>query len=309
MDEVEVRELKYFHAVAEELNFSRAATRLGMAQPPLSRAIRTLERRLGVQLFERTSHEVSLTPAGQVLLTQSAKALDAISAAVWYTRRAGQEKSALVVTAKPGIASGLLRQIADACPAEIEILVSGFGEQTAMVRDGRADAALLGGRGKYDDLDVEVLYTEPRFAALPSAHVLARRPGLTCADLTGLVTPELPRTSAADRAYWAGQDVAGGPVLLGPMVRDTSQILETVALGQTVALIPESLATSNVRDDVVYRPVLDATPYSLAVAWPAGSRDLRTAQFVRSAVELTASNQWAEMHILREVPNPQVSSR
>ena len=90
MDDVEVRELRYFRAVAEELNFSRAAERLGMAQPPLSRAIRLLERRLGVQLFERTSRHVELTPAGNVLFTESAKALDAVTAAVRRTRRAAQ---------------------------------------------------------------------------------------------------------------------------------------------------------------------------------------------------------------------------
>jgi DNA-binding transcriptional LysR family regulator len=301
MDDVEVRELRYFRAVAEELNFSRAAARLGMAQPPLSRAIRTLEHRLDAQLFERTTRAVTLTPAGQVLLVQSAKALDAISAAVLYTRRAGRGTSALVVTAKPGIASGLLRRISDACPTEVEILVSGFGEQAAMVRDGRADAALLGGPGNYEGLDVEVLYTEPRFAAIPSTHALTRRPALTCADLTGLPTPELPRTCDSDRAYWAGQDVTGRQVILGPMVHDTSQILETVALGQTVALIPESVATNNVRDDVAYRPVLDATPYSLSIAWPAGSRDPRTTQFVRTAVKLTTPDQPTGMHTVAEI--------
>lgn len=144
MDDVEVRELRYFRAVAEELNFSRAAERLGMAQPPLSRAIRLLERRLGVQLFERTSRHVSLTPAGNVLFTESAKALDAVTTAVRRTRRAAQQKPAVIITAKPGVAAELLRRIADAHADPVEIRISGFGEQARLLHAGRADVALLG---------------------------------------------------------------------------------------------------------------------------------------------------------------------
>lgn len=289
MDDVEVRELRYFRAVAEELNFSRAAERLGMAQPPLSRAIRLLERRLGVQLFERTSRHVSLTPAGNVLFTESAKALDAVTAAVRRTRRAAQTAPALVVTAKSGVATDLLRRITERHPDAVEIRVSGFGEQAAMLRDGRADVALLGCPGDNAGLDVEVLRTEPRVAALPVGHELARRAALTCADFAGRATPFWPDSSAADRAYWSGQDVTGGPVTPGPVVRDSAQLLETVALGHAIALLPASVAEWRSREGVVYRPVVDATPYSLALAWPTGARDERIARFVRTAVEVSAA--------------------
>jgi LysR family transcriptional regulator, benzoate and cis,cis-muconate-responsive activator of ben and cat genes len=289
VDDVEVRELRYFRAVAEELNFSRAAERLGMAQPPLSRAIRLLERRLGVQLFERTSRHVELTPAGNVLFTESAKALDAVTAAVRRTRRAAQELPALVVTAKPGFATELLRRIADRHPDPVEIRLGefgGFGARTAILRDGSADVALVGCPGGHGDLDVEVLVTEPRVAALPVRHELAHRASLTCADLTGRATPSWPDASADDRAYWSGRDVTGGPVTPGPVVHDSAQLLETVALEQAIALLPVSFAEGHPRADVAYRPVADATPYSLALAWPAGARDLRTARFVRTAVEV-----------------------
>ena len=160
MDNVEVRELRYFRAVAEELNFSRAAGRLGMAQPPLSRAIRLLERRLGVQLFERTSRHVTLTPAGQVLFAESGKALDAVAAAVRHTRRAAQAPPALIVTAKSGDATEVLRRIVEAYPAAAEIVVSEFGEQARMVRDGRADVAVVSCPGDHDGLDLEPIHTE-----------------------------------------------------------------------------------------------------------------------------------------------------
>jgi Bacterial regulatory helix-turn-helix protein, lysR family len=84
---VESRPLRYFVAVAEELNFTRAAERLGISSPPLSRAIRRLEAELGVTLFERTTHSVGLTPAGTVLLEEARIALDALQAAERRTRR------------------------------------------------------------------------------------------------------------------------------------------------------------------------------------------------------------------------------
>ncbi|MZE75993.1 LysR family transcriptional regulator, partial [Streptomyces sp. SID5475] len=86
MDTLETRELRYFLAVAEELHFGRAAERLGMAQPPLSRAIQQMERRLGVSLLERNRRGVALTGAGEVLLYEGRAALDAATAAARRTR-------------------------------------------------------------------------------------------------------------------------------------------------------------------------------------------------------------------------------
>jgi DNA-binding transcriptional LysR family regulator len=94
---METRELRYFVAVAEELHFGRAAQRLGIAQPPLSRAIRQLERRLGVALLERTSRTVTLTEAGSVLLREGRAALDAVDAADRRTRRAALGRASAVL--------------------------------------------------------------------------------------------------------------------------------------------------------------------------------------------------------------------
>ena len=96
---VETRELRYFVTVAEELHFGRAAQRLGIAQPPLSRAISQLERRLGVVLLQRTSRAVTLTEPGLVLLQEAKAALDAVQAAELRTRRAAQTANG---RARPG---------------------------------------------------------------------------------------------------------------------------------------------------------------------------------------------------------------
>ena len=107
---VETRELAYFIAVAEERHFGRAAQRLGMAQPPLSRAIRQLEDRLGVTLLERTTRSVRLTSAGTVLLAEGRKALAAATLASEQARRAGDAGSRLRVVTKPEGDAGLLKR-------------------------------------------------------------------------------------------------------------------------------------------------------------------------------------------------------
>ncbi len=199
MDEVELRELRYFIAVAEELNFTRAAARLGLAQPPLSAAIGKLERKLGVRLLERTSRRVALTPAGAVLLEQGRIAVEAVGAAVERTRRAGTRPSRLTVAVKPGTGIDLLQKIIqryaqDPQVPEAHLLFGHPGGPAAAVRGGAADVAIL--RAPFDQrgLDTELLLTEPRVAVLPARHHLAGRTELRRADLAG---EPMPR--------WAGQ--------------------------------------------------------------------------------------------------------
>ncbi|TDO60757.1 DNA-binding transcriptional LysR family regulator [Kribbella sp. VKM Ac-2571] len=284
MPEPEIRELRYFRAVAEDLNITRAAERLGIAQPPLSRAMRQLEHRLGVDLFDRTGQRLALTSAGETLLKESGPVLDALDSAVRRTQRAGLSARGLIVTAKPGVATELLHRIVtelrDELPG-VEVVVSGFGEQADMVRDGRADVALVS--RPFDDhgLETELLYREPRVAALPARHELAAREVLAADDLAGIPAPRWSRANVAERNYWSARP--DDPVD-GPIVQDSSQLLEVVAFGQAVALVPRSMAERNIRPDVVYRPVTDVEPYQMLVVWPAGSRSADLAKFVEAAV-------------------------
>jgi DNA-binding transcriptional LysR family regulator len=278
---VETRELRYFVAVAEELHFGRAAQRLAMAQPPLSRAIRQLERRLGVVLLHRTTRSIALTEPGAVLLREARAALAAVDAAERRTRRAAGRPGVVLAT-KAGASSELLSKLLDAYAAEpgavaVEVLLCGPGEQEALLRDGRADVALL--HRPFDTtagLDTEDLHTEQQVLVLPAGHPLAHRPHLSSAEVAALTDLPLPRWPRQDGSY------PDGP---GPKVRDHTQLAQLIALGRTCAVMPESVRT-HLRDDHAIVPVPDAPAVTTVIAWPPHSRSKAVADLVRTATRL-----------------------
>ena len=286
MDTLETRELRYFVAVAEELHFGRAAERLGMAQPPLSRAIQQLERRLGVGLLERNRRGVALTPAGEVLLTEGRVALDATSAAARRAQRAGAPSgpaNRLVLAVKAAGAHDLLQKILDTYAAEpdaaeVEVLLCGICEQEGLLNDGRADVALM--HAPFNSLagfDSEELLTEGQVAILPAAHPLAARKSLSLTDIADV--PDLPM------ARWPRHGVyAPGP---GPEIRDQTQLAQLVALGRTVAVFPES-ARSWLWAEHAAVPLTDAPLVVTHIAWPAHSRSQALAGLVRTAAAVVA---------------------
>ncbi|MGW3141219.1 LysR family transcriptional regulator [Streptomyces sp. NPDC001139] len=282
MVDLETRELRYFVAVAEELHFGRAADRLGIAQPPLSRAIRLLERRLGVQLLDRDRRGVALTEAGRVLLREAATALDAVAAAARRTRRAADPQRPLVLVTKAGASHELLRLLLDAQAAEpgavpVEVLLCEIGEQARLLRDGQADVALM--HRPYDDLagfDTEDLHVEGQVAILPAGHPLASRDRLTLAEVSDV--PDLPiaRWPRLDGSYPEGP---------GPEVRTQSTLAQLVALGRTLLVIPASSRAWQWPEHVAV-PVVDAPRVTTVLAWPSGSHSLAVASLVRSAAAL-----------------------
>ncbi|KPM53650.1 LysR family transcriptional regulator [Frankia sp. CcI49] len=282
---METRELRYFIALAEELHFGRAAQRLGITQPPLSRAISQLERRLGVTLLERNSRSVTLTEAGAVLLREGRAALDAVDAADRRTRRAaltGTGQADLVLVTKAGASGELLAKLLDAYAAEpgaatVDVILCGIAEQERLLRDGRADVALL--HRPYDStvgFDTEELCTEGQVALLPAGHFLTGRANLRMADVAALPGLPMPRWPGRDGTY------PDGP---GPQVRDHTQLYQLIALGRTCTVLPESCRVS-LRPDITAVPVLDAPPVTTVIAWPPHSRSRALAGLVRAATRL-----------------------
>ncbi|MFC3505320.1 LysR family transcriptional regulator [Micromonospora krabiensis] len=278
MSDLETRQLRYFVAVAEERHFGRAAQRLGMAQPPLSRAIRDLERQLGVQLLIRTTRQVTLTAAGETLLVDARAALDAVGAAQRRARNAGRPVPTLRLALKADYDAGLLPTIMDAYRTlPVELLLGGHGEQVPALRDGRADVALL--PTPFDDrgLDTEPLVTGPRLVALAATDPLAARRTVRLSDLAGR---RLPGGAPAE---------AGGtpPPPADPRSRlDLSQIFNLVEVGNVVWFLPDWVARRFPRPNIAYRPVEGLEPTTLAVAWPADSRSPAVAAFVRAVREI-----------------------
>ena len=271
--EVETRHLRYFVALANEGHFGRAASRLGIAQPPLSRAISQLERRLGVTLLERSSRGIRLTAAGEVLLAEGSAALTAVEAATRHTQRAGRSEPRLILAMKPTGDGGLLPEILaeyERQPGALPVdIVFSAGERAAMLRDGRADVGLL--HRPHNDLsglDAEELRTETQVVVLPEHHPLAQRASVPLAELAGETMPRWPGTPDGGRT--------------GPVVQDIGQLMQLITLRRLVAVVPASVR-SRLPAGLVCRPVPDAPPVTIVVAWPRGSTSRQVASFVHAA--------------------------
>lgn len=266
MDLLETRDLVYFVAVAERLHFGRAAREVGIAQPALSRAIARLERRLGVRLLERDSRRVELTPAGAVLLREARRALEAVAGAARRTRRAGD---ALVIARKAGADAGIVDRVVREFTTVAVQIVHTADERRAMLRDGRADLAVLH-RPNNDLTGLRTLdlRTETRVAVLAADHPLAARGTLSTADLAGESVPRWPESApgAAD----------------GPLVRDTGQLTHLAVTERAVALIPAS-AVGQIPRSLACVPVVDADPITAVLAWLPGTESPALTAFLDHA--------------------------
>ncbi|TIC85616.1 LysR family transcriptional regulator [Nocardioides sp. GY 10127] len=272
MDELETRELRYFVAVAEELHFGRAAARLSIAQPALSKTIQRVESRLKVQLLTRTSRTVALTPAGAALLEHGRHALDAVALALQQARRAGQDQPLRLVM-KPGgdanLLSGILSAYAEQPQAhQVDILFSGGTDRTEHLREGRADVGLL--YAPFDDLTglaVETLHVEDRVAVLPHGHRLADRTTVRLDDLADETFPRWRGVAPDQSVVPRGVTTDTGPRSRAqvPEITDVSQLVPLVRIGRVVAILPRSLLTPTPAG-IACVPVEDAEPSRIVIA-------------------------------------------
>jgi DNA-binding transcriptional LysR family regulator len=285
--DLDLRKLRYFLAVAEELNFARAAERLHIVQPVLSRQIAALEREFGVTLFDRSKRGTRLTEAGVALVGEARAILVSASAVQRRIRRAGPEGTVFTAAFMPGIVmTPVVMSLEQTFPGlRVNVLRTEWDSQVEVLRDGRADVSLVRLPVPAQGLTVIPLYTEPKVAVLPADHPLSPVPDLRIADLVEyelLQPPDaVPEWRDAVARLRPGQDRPRTPV-----THSVEEKLEQVAARRGIVILPRSTASYYVRPDVISRPVVDALPSEVAVAFDADHRTRHVEAFIAAATEL-----------------------
>jgi DNA-binding transcriptional LysR family regulator len=261
--DVDLRKLRYFVAVAEHRHFGRAAERLYITQPVLSRQIKAFERELECALLVRTSRSVELTAAGKQLYEEARGILAAVDAAVRRVHAADRGVRRLAVAFSPGLhVSEAIRAFTARHPdVETDVVPAHWWEQDAPLRDGRAQVAFLWRPFDDSGLHTVPIRREPKVACMPAAHPLARRDRLTSADLDGERMLDVPtrRTSTLEEKF------------------------ELIASGHGITLLPLSVARSYPRPDLVHLPVTDVPGVETCLAVLADRRDKPLRDFLAIA--------------------------
>jgi DNA-binding transcriptional LysR family regulator len=276
--DVDTRLLRYFAAVAAEGNLTRAAERLFVSQPALTKQIRQLENQLGMRLFTRSRAGMTLTPAGQALAGKVPAVLAGFDQALRETKSAASAAARVLrVGFLAGAANEATQQIIAAFARlrpgwRAEMRAAPWIDPTAGLASGDTDVALL--RLPFPGQDtyrVEMLFTEPRWVALPATHPLAGRDHICFRELWDEPFVAAPAETGAWRDWWlAAGEREGHPVRIGA-VTETGQPddwLTAIANGDGVALAPESAARYYARPGIIYRPVTGVSPSRVGVAWP-----------------------------------------
>ncbi|SNS11363.1 transcriptional regulator, LysR family [Geodermatophilus pulveris] len=276
--DVHVRDLRYFLAVADELHVTRAAARMFVSQPALSKQIRALEAAVRAPPFARGPGGVSLTAAGRALLPHARAVV-----AEWDAGRSAlaevvaADARVLVLGLSVSVGRGLLAAVGEAFGERhldwrLELRQARFGDPTVGLAAGDSDVGFCWLPLPEDPrLQARVLFTEPRMVALPTQHRLAARSEVTMEDLRDEPFLALPESAGPLRAFWLGEDARGGrPARVAAVVHGPEEVVEALGRGTGVALIAAGNAEIYRRPEYVVRPVPGLAPAQLAVAWRAG---------------------------------------
>jgi len=283
---MELRQLRYFVAVAETLNFGRAATRLNMSQPPLSRQIKAFETELGTALFTRTSRGVHLSAAGNALLTDARRLLreaDAIAAGAHALGRGeiGLVRLGFISTASYNVLPRVLPEFHRRRPGvRLHLQEATSDAQTAMLREGELDVALLVPPMSDPDCAYRALLREPLIAALPAQRRWPRRvPLATLATEPFVLFPRKAGVGLYDLVVGLCREAGFTPRIEQEAIQMPT-IVSLVAAGMGVSLVPASLRQMR-RAGVVYRPLDEASPLmEVGLAWRSRETEPAVAAFI-----------------------------
>ena len=287
---MELRHLRYFVAVAEERNFTRAAQRLHIAQPPLSRQIQQLEEMLGVQLFERESRPLKLTDTGRFFYSHAVQLLAQTAELESMTKRVGKIERSMSIGFVGSTLYGMLPKIirrfrAENGAVELSLHEMSTMDQIKALKEGRIDVGF--GRIRHEDPSVRrvVLREERMIVALPIGHPLeSAKPVLSLHDLIGetlIIFPKAPRPSYADQVLAVFHDRALKPHRIVE-TRELQIALGLVAMGEGISIVPSSVYGLK-RGDVSYKELDDPKLVSPIIM---SMRMLDESEDVRAMLEL-----------------------
>ncbi|MEU6250514.1 LysR family transcriptional regulator [Glycomyces sp. NPDC047010] len=277
--DVDTRLLRSFATVAEEGNLTRAAERLYLSQPALTKQIRQLETQLGARLFDRSKHGMALTGPGAALAAAAPAVLAAWDGARRAVRAAEAEASRVLRVSFLASAANEKTQPIIAAFRErrpdwrVELRQASWGDPIAGLVSGDVDAGFMRlPFPRQDEFDAVVLLTEPRCIAMAAGHPLAQRESLSMADLLDEPFIAAPAATGAFRDHWTAADARGGrPVNVGAVTEHPDDWLTAIANGDGIALAPASAARYYARPDIAYREVAGVAPSDVALVWPKGT--------------------------------------
>jgi DNA-binding transcriptional LysR family regulator len=268
--DLDLRQLRYFVAVAERLHFGRAAAALYITQPALSRQIRELEQDIGVPLFARTSRSVTLTPAGEQLARDATRLLAGSHAVVERARRADNGDQIFTVGFMLGADIDAILSVFSARHPEVDLQLKRvrWWNQADAILNGTVDVAFVRLPINAAGLTVLPLYTEALCVALPTDHLQAPKAALEIADVADepmLVYSDAPPTW---NAFWTVDPRPdGSQPRQGPSVRDMEEILEYVRSGRGVIFLPVAIAEVFPREGIAYVPIENIPHGQIALCW------------------------------------------
>jgi DNA-binding transcriptional LysR family regulator len=295
---MDLRHLRYFIAVAEELHFTKAAKRLHIAQPPLSRQIRELEEELGVTLLNRTRHHIELSDAGRVFLEKAKQILLATDSAVVEAQRAqrgeiGKLAVGFFEQTAYTLLPPILRAFQERFPA-VEVQLRWFpvvGQVEALMR-GDVDIAFVRPVVDLEELSKELLLKEPFVLAVPSTHPFAERDVLSIADCANERIINYTRNLAPD--YHAG--ITRACALAGFIPKSSLEVgqvytaLGLVSSGVGIAFVPSSVQRIRF-DNLVYKPLRETQLQSEAyLAWTHLNPSVLLKAFVETSKQVVGKN-------------------
>ncbi|KAA1399585.1 LysR family transcriptional regulator [Aeromicrobium ginsengisoli] len=289
MADLDLRRLRYFLVLADELHYGRAAERLHIAQPVLSRQISVLERELGVDLFERSKQGTVLSEAGQALLERARGLVESAGALQRQARRMRGRLRRLVIGFMPGlIVTPVVRLLNDTFPElVVDVVRTSWDDQVTAVQEGRIDVSFVRLPVAGGGLTVIPLFEEPRVVALPVDHPLAAQPEVVIGELAplNLLQPADAVPEWRDLAHRL-RPAAGIPG--SPPALTVEEKLEIVASGRGIVVLPESTAQYYHRPDIAYRSIADIGPSKVGLAFEAARTEAEIEAVSEIAVQLFA---------------------